>query len=98
GETHIFVGQGYIVTVRHGASLTYQGVRKRCESTPKLLEHGESFVLYALLDFVVDNYFPILDEIETEIERIEDAVFQDSNDGIDVARVYELRRDLLTMR
>ena len=98
GETHIFVGQGYIVTVRHGASLSYQTVRRRCESTPKLLEHGESFVLYALMDYVVDNYFPILDEIEVEIERIEDAVFQESADGVDVARIYELRRDLLTMR
>ena len=98
GETHIFVGQGYIVTVRHGASLSYQTVRKRCESTPKLLEHGESFVLYALMDFVVDNYFPILDETEAEIERIEDAVFQESAEGVDVARIYELRRDLLTMR
>ena len=98
GETHIFLGTGYIVTVRHGASLSYQTVRKRCESMPKLLEHRESFVLYALMDYVVDNYFPILDEIEAEIERIEDAVFQDSTQGVDVARIYELRRDLLTMR
>jgi len=98
GETHIFAGQGYLVTVRHGASLSYQPVRRRLEGTPLLLEHGESFVLYALMDFVVDNYFPIIDEIETEVERIEDTVFRESNAQIDVQRIYELRRDLLTLR
>ena len=67
GETHIFVGSGHLVTVRHGASLSYLPVRRRLERTPLLLEHGESFVLYALMDFVVDNYFPIIDEIETEV-------------------------------
>jgi magnesium transporter len=98
GETHIFAGQGYIVTVRHGASLSYQPVRRRLERTPLLLEHGESFVLYALMDFVVDNYFPIIDEVEAEVERIEDTVFQENKLQIDVQRIYELRRDLLTLR
>jgi magnesium transporter len=98
GETHIFAGPGYLVSVRHGASLSYQPVRRRLERTPQLLGHGASFVLYALMDFVVDNYFPIIDEIETEVERIEDSVFRESNAQIDVQRIYELRRDLLTLR
>src|SRR6185312_15502776 len=78
--------------------LSGDGAARRLEGTPLLLEHGESFVLYALMDFVVDNYFPIIDEIETEVERIEDTVFRESNAQIDVQRIYELRRDLLTLR
>ena len=60
GETHIFVGPHYLVTVRHGASLAYAPVRARCEKAPNLLRKGPGFALYAILDFVVDQYFPIL--------------------------------------
>src|SRR5204863_1847627 len=60
GETHIFVGPRYVVPVRHGASLSYAEVRTRCECTPHLLRKGPGFVLYALMDFVVDRYFPIV--------------------------------------
>lgn len=98
GETHVFAGKGYVVSVRHGASLSYAAVRARCESTPQLLQRGESFVLYALMDFVVDNYFPIVDAMEVEIGHIEEAVFKEGTDRVDVERIYELRRDLLTLR
>ncbi|MER2603009.1 MAG: CorA family divalent cation transporter [Candidatus Competibacter phosphatis] len=57
GETHLFVGPRYLVSVRHGASLPYAPVRVRCEGNPRLLRKGSGFVLYAILDFVVDNYF-----------------------------------------
>ena len=56
GETHVFIGYGYIVTVRHGASLPYTTVRERCEKTPEHLCRGPGFPLYAVMDFVVDNY------------------------------------------
>ena len=98
GETHIFAGKGYVVSVRHGASLSYLPARARCERNPQLLEKGESFVLYALMDYVVDNYFPIIDEIEAEVSRIEAEVFCAACASIDVQRIYELRRDLLTLR
>ena len=64
GETHLFVGRRYIVTVRHGASLPYSEVRARCESQPTLLAKGPGFVLYALMDFIVDQYFPIVNVLE----------------------------------
>ena len=98
GETHLFLGKGYVVSIRHGASLSYADVRTRCECTPKLLARGESFVLYALMDFVVDNYFPIIDAIEQEVERIEDAIFMERAARTEVERIYELRRELLLMR
>jgi magnesium transporter len=97
GETHVFAGKGYVVSVRHGASLSYAAVRKRCECTPALLARGESFVLYALMDFVVDNYFPIIDQMAAEVERIEEGVFKEASFRLNVERIYELRRDLLRL-
>ena len=59
GETHLFVGEGYLVSVRHGASTSYASVRQRCESCPRALARGEDYILYAILDFIVDNYSPV---------------------------------------
>ena len=72
GETHIFVGEGYLVSVRHGASTSYTPVRERCESCPRALARGEDYILYAILDFIVDNYSPVLESIHEEVESIED--------------------------
>jgi len=98
GESHIFLGKGYVVTVRHGPSQSFAAVRQRCEAAPKALAKGEDFILYAIMDFVVDNYFPILDEMEDEIEKIEDEIFTNHFVPADVERVYELRRDLIGLR
>ena len=68
GETHIFVGDGYLVSVRHGASTSYTPVRERCESCPRALARGEDYILYAILDFIVDNYSPVLESIHDEVE------------------------------
>ena len=98
GETHIFVGRGYVVTVRHGASTTYKSVRERVESCPKVLSHGEDYILYAVLDFIVDNYMPVLETIHAEVDAIEDNVFVSTLNQQDVQRLYTLRRDLLRLR
>ncbi|UJW86845.1 magnesium/cobalt transporter CorA [Devosia sp. SL43] len=97
GETHIFVGRGYIVSVRHGASTSYAPVRQRAESCPTVLSHGEDYILYALLDFIVDNYMPVLETMNTEVEAIEDKVFGELQQS-EVQRLYMLRRDLLRLR
>jgi magnesium transporter len=98
GETHLFVGRGYVVSVRHGASTSYSTVRKRCEACPITLSHGEDYILYAILDFIVDNYAPVLETIQAEVEEIEDKVLATTlkQDGIE--RLYMLRRDLLRLR
>ncbi len=98
GETHIFVGNGYVVTVRHGPSLSYADVRARCESAPAMLRVGESFVLYSLMDFVVDNYFPIIHTLEAEVDALEVEVVGDGADSRDIERIYELRRKLMILR
>ncbi len=98
GETHLFVGSRYVVSVRHGASLSYAEVRARCEATPHLLSMGPGFVLYALMDFVVDHYFPIVDALEDELESLEDQIFGEEFSRETTRRIYELKRDLLEVK
>src|SRR5262245_6058709 len=77
GEVAIFVGANYVLSVRSRAERGFIDVRARCEHEPELLRHGPGYVLYALMDAVADRYFPILDEIESEIENIESRIFAD---------------------
>jgi magnesium transporter len=98
GETHLFVGRGYVVSVRHGASTSYTPVRERCEGSPADLSNGEDFILYAILDFIVDNYMPVIEAIHTEVEGIEDTVLTGNPTQAQVTRLYQLRRDLLRLR
>jgi magnesium transporter len=98
GETHLFVGKGYIVTVRHGPSTSYAAVRQHWESCPAVLAKGEDFILYAILDFIVDNYMPVLDAIEEEVDSIEDNVLVKPMTASGIERLYMLRRDLLRLR
>ncbi|MFZ5672466.1 MAG: magnesium/cobalt transporter CorA [Pseudomonadota bacterium] len=98
GETHLFVGRGYIVSVRHGASVTYSTVRAHCESCPTMLSHGEDYILYKILDFIVDNYMPVLETVRHEIEGLEDKVLHETISTEQVRRLYSLRRDLLKLR
>ena len=94
GETEIFLGGHYVVTVRHGASLSYSEVRARCEASPQLLRKGPGYVLYALLDFIVDNYFPVMDALESAVEDLEDKLFSDEPDTGLTREIYHLRREL----
>jgi magnesium transporter len=98
GETHIFVGPRYVVTVRHGSSLTYKPVRARCEATPQLLQQGPGFVLYALMDYIVDQYFPVVDTLEDEVEALEEALFADAINRETTARIYKLKCNLLAVK
>jgi magnesium transporter len=98
GETHLFVGRGYVVSVRHGVSTSYTAVRKRCEACPITLAHGEDYILYAILDFIVDNYAPVLESIQAEVETIEDSVLAAALEQAEIERLYMLRRDLLRLR
>ena len=98
GETHLFVGPNFIVSVRHVSSATYAAVRARCESTPALLAKGPGFVLYAIMDFVVDQYFPIVDALETQLERLENEIFGQSFNRATVERIYDLKRNLLEVK
>src|SRR5437764_7590840 len=98
GETHLFVGEGYLVSVRHGASTSYASVRERCESCPRALARGEDYILYAILDFIVDNYSPVLETIQEEVEAMEAQVLANAMTQAQIERLYLLRRDLLRLR
>ena len=98
GETHLFIGPGYLVSVRHGASLPYVTVRARCESNPNLLRKGPGFVLYAILDFVVDQYFPVLNDIEDAVDQLEERFFKGDFEKSDIGHLYEFKLDLVELR
>ena len=98
GETHVFVGPKYVVTVRHGPSLSYADVRNRCECTPHQLAKGPGFVLYALMDFIVDHYFPIVDDFEERLEKLEEEIFDGNFNRSTTNRIYELKRQLVTLK
>lgn len=97
-ETHIFAGNGYIITCRNGHSKSYALVRQRCEARPLLLEHGEDFVLYALLDFVTENYQPVSEAIHEEIQSLEQRVLAGTLVEEDIKHLHRLRRDVLRMK
>ena len=98
GETHLIVGKGFVVSIRHGASASYAEVRQRCERNPELLRLGESAILYAILDFVGDNYFPMIDKISEELQVLEDDIFSTMPATEKIERIYRLRAGLLNMR
>ena len=98
GETHVFAGKGYVISVRHGPSNSYKEARRRCEREPKMLAHGEDYVLYAIMDFVGDNFFPIIDSINDEVSEIEEHITNHTFTKDEVDRVYQLRRELVTLR
>ena len=70
----------------------------RCEATPQLLAKGPGFVLYALMDFIVDQYFPIVEALEDELEGLEDEIFQDKVSRETTTRIYQLKRELLAVK
>jgi magnesium transporter len=97
GETEIFVGRGYVISVRHGGSASYARVRQCAEATPKQLAHGEDYVLYAIVDFIVDNYLTVVERLAEEIEALEEHVLEPLEESR-IFRIYELRRELQKLR
>jgi magnesium transporter len=98
GETHIFLGKRYLITIRHGASLSYTPARHTCEKTPELLAHGPSYGLYGVLDFIVDNLLPIVRDFREELQELEQDIFSDTFNRSTVHRLYDMQRELLTLR
>jgi len=98
GEVAIFVGRNYILSVRTRAEKGFAEVRTRCENEPELLKRGSGYVLYALMDAVVDRYFPILHELETELERIEEQIFANTSPRANIEALYALKQRLMVCR
>jgi magnesium transporter len=99
GEVDVFAGPNYVLTVRSHAERGFHEVRERCEREPELLRHGSGYVLYALVDAVVDRYFPILDGLESELEQIEEHIFAvDGSPRANIEALYDLKGRLMTIK
>ena len=98
GEVDIFVGRNYVVSSRNRSTAGFLGVRERCEREPELLRMGSGFVLYALMDAVVDRYFPHIDALEVELEAIEDQIFTKGAAKANIKDLYELKQRAIVMR
>lgn len=98
GETYIFIGSNYVVTVRHGSIISHVGLRSKCEATPEHLSLGPGFVLYMLMDFIVDQYFPVVEAFEDELAQLEEEIFNDRFSRDTTGRIYGLKRDLLALK
>jgi magnesium transporter len=99
GEVHVFVGARFVVSVRHRSLQGFLGVRGRAEREPHLLQLGPGFVFYALMDAVVDRYFPLIDAIEAELEQLEETMFRHGQDRqAIVQRLFTLKQRLGTLR
>ena len=98
GETAIFVGQGHLITVRHGSARAHTELRDQLEASPTLLAKGSDYVLHAVLDFVVDGYLPIIQALEDEVLDIERRTLEAFLSHGEVKRLFHLRRDLIRFK
>ncbi len=98
GEVDIFVGPDYVLSVRNRSEQGFLGVRSRAEREPQLLQYGSSFVFYALIDAVVDRYVPVIAQLESELEAIEEQIFSSETAHSNIKRLYELKRKMTAMR
>ena len=98
GEVHVFVGRNFILSIRNRSKHNFCAVRERCEREPELLRLGSGFVLYALMDAVVDRYFPVMDDLETQLESIEEHIFDKGAALGNIEQLYELKRKLVILK
>jgi magnesium transporter len=98
GEVHVFVGRNYVLSVRNRSERGFADVRARCEREPELLRHGPGYVLYALMDAVVDRYFPVLDALEDELEQVEQRIFANTDARASVESLYAIKQRLMTLK
>jgi magnesium transporter len=98
GEVDVFVGRNYVLSVRNRSRHGFLGVRARCEREPELLRHGAGFVLYALMDAIVDRYFPVIDAFECELEQIEEQIFSPGTGRTNIQQLYDLKRRVLVLK
>jgi magnesium transporter len=98
GELDVFVGGNYVLSVRHRSERGFADVRARCEREPELLRHGSAYVLYALVDAVVDRYFPLIDALEVELEQIEERIFAGVAARAQVEALYGIKQKLVILK
>lgn len=98
GEIHLFVGRNYVLSIRNRSERQLTDVRERCERSPELLKQGAGFVFYAVMDAVVDRYFPIIEDFETRLEGIEERIFAKATMRANIESLYALKRQVLVLK
>lgn len=98
GEVAVFAGLNFVLSIRNRSHQTLLGVRERAEREPHLLRHGPGYVLYAIMDAIVDRYFPVIDTLETELESIEGEIFEPGSLRQNVQRLYALKQRMTVVR
>lgn len=98
GEVDVFIGSNYVLSVRNRSKQGFLGVRGRCEKEPELLKHGSGFVLYALMDAVVDRYFPIIEALEAELEAVELQIFTQRAARESIKQLYGLKQRVMILK
>jgi len=98
GEVAIFAGDNYVLSVRRHAEHGFANVRRRAEQEPELLRHGSAYVLYALMDTVVDRYFPVVDALSDEMEAIERDIFAEQTTRASIEALYALKQKLMVVK
>jgi magnesium transporter len=98
GEMDIFVGRNYVLSARQKSERGFTDVRARCEREPELLSHGSGYVLYALMDGIVDRYAPVLDAVEAELEALEEQIFSGKSPRENIEALYYVKQKLMTLK
>jgi magnesium transporter len=98
GEVNVFVGRNYVLSARSRTERGFTDVRARCEREPELLRHGSAYVLYALMDAVVDRYFPLIDTLEAQLEQIEERIFAGGAARAQIEALYGIKQKLVTLK
>jgi magnesium transporter len=98
GEVDIFVGSQYVVSVRKGTERGFADVRARSEREPELLRHGPGFVLYALMDELVDRYGPVLEALELQLEHTEQTIFATQTTRANIEALYAIKQNLMVLK
>jgi len=98
GEMDVFIGRNYVLSVRNHAERGFTEVRARCEREPELLRNGSGYVLYALMDAVVDRYFPVLDAVEAELEALEEQIFSGKSPRENIESMYYVKQKLMILK
>ena len=98
GEVDMFVGRNYILSVRQNSERGFQEVRARCEREPELLRHGAGYVLYALMDAIVDRYAPVFDAVEAELEALEEKIFSGKSPRENIEALYYVKQKVMILK
>jgi magnesium transporter len=98
GELSVFVGKNYVLSIRNRTREGFADVRARCEREPHLLRLGSGFVLYALIDTVVDRYFPVLEYLEDQLDAVERRIFSGAPARESIEGLYQLKQKLMTLK